>query len=467
MLNQGQNNRSVKTRFGWLVPAAVSVAVAILVHAYATSLYPTPALSHDALGYTMTAQRLVQHHVFSWGVGGPSSADGPNALVTPGHVGFLAAIYALAPGRSSDPTATVLAVHPVVRSVQFALALLTVALIAGCGLALGGKWTGYLAGLLAAAYLPFAWSTTVALSECLAATLVSAQLLLAILLVRPNARHLPWLAFGLGLTSAALVLVRPVAAFLVLIPLIYVAARKTYSWKQLGRVAAFALAGLLLLMTPWWVRNAVTLHRLVPLSDGAGNPMLLSTGGYPLSADEQEVFDTASGQNKDPEAAVALYRLGRGLREDPLRLLGSKVTSAYAVVTSVWVVPADALYDQLYDSQSARIEVAATPQKPTSTLVRAVDIAAAYHVLVLIAALFAVVFVRRAPVVAVIAAVPLYFIVMHSFTLFTNRYFFPAMPAVILLAAIGVYGLGRWVAALFKHSALAASGKGAARTANG
>jgi hypothetical protein len=208
----------------------------------------------------------------------------------------------------------------------------------------------------------------------------------------------------------------------------------------------------MLLLAPWWARNAIVLHRFVPLSDGAGNPMLVSTGGYPLSADEQRVFDSASNQGKDPEAQVALYRLGRGLQEEPLRLLGSKVTNAFAVVTSAWIVPADALYDRLYDSQSARIEVAPSTPAVSATLLSAIDFASAYHVFLLVAALIAVVFVRRAPVVAVIAAVPLYFIVMHSFTLFTNRYFFPAMPAVILLAAVGIFGVGRTVIGLLRRA---------------
>ena len=93
------------------------------------------------------------------------------------------------------------------------------ALVALTGHRLGGRPLGLVAGLLAALYLPFAWAASVALSDLTGAFLMALQVLLA---VRVTSRDDPPAAgwyVALGLTSAALGLVRPVYALWGLVPL--------------------------------------------------------------------------------------------------------------------------------------------------------------------------------------------------------------------------------------------------------
>ncbi len=436
------SGQGAKARPGWLYPVVVSVLVGALVGSIAVSLYPTPPLLRDALGYTQTAQRLVRTGEFSFGVQPPTFEQAPNALITPGQVLLLGGVYGLV-GRSVDSTAAVVAAQPVVNGLEFVLALVTVALIAGCGYVLGGRKLSYVAGLFSAFYLPLWWSTTVALSECLAATLAAGQLLVALVLAgSAHRRSLP-LAFALGALSAALALVRPVTALWLAIPLAYLALRRVYDWRRLAVVAGVAVAGFALLMVPWWVRNAATLRAFVPLSEGAGNPMLLSTGGYPLTPEEQAVYDAAAASNKDPESSVAIYRLSRDFQASPFALVGSRLGYNLSVTTQVWLVPNDAIWEELYDAEATRIGFGPFPAEPSDALVTAETFAGYYHVFLIGAALVGLVFIRRVPLLALVASVPVYLILMHSVTLFINRYFFPAMPAVIVLAAAGVLGLVR------------------------
>jgi len=239
-----------------------------MLFAFFSALYPTPPILRDALGYTMTAQRVISLRMFSFGTQPPGPADTPNALVTPGYPLFLSALYQFSPSRSTDATATALAVQPSVRGVQFLIALVVVAAVAGCGLTIGGRKLAYLAGLAAALYPPFAWSTTVALSECLAAALCALQLLLALVVTRPGQRPGAALLVGLGVVSAAFALVRPVSALWILIPIGYASIVGRDRLRDVGRFAALALAGFALLMVPWWSRNAIVLDAFVPLSQG-------------------------------------------------------------------------------------------------------------------------------------------------------------------------------------------------------
>lgn len=441
----GTPAQQLLTARGWLVPVAVSMILAAIVYSFAVSLYPTPPILRDALGYTMTAQRLVERHVFSYGTQ-PPTVDAPsNALITPGVVLFLGGVYGVSPDRSADATATAVAVQPSVRGVQFLLALVTVGLIAGCAFALGGRRVSYVAGVMAALYLPIGWSTTVALSECLAGTLASTQLLLALVLAGGRSRRATLVAGALGVSSAALALVRPIAVLWIVVPFAFYAARKTYDWVRFARLLVVALVGFVLIMAPWWARNALVLHTFIPLSEGVGNPTFLSTGGYPLSPDEQALFDAADAQGKDAEAEVGFYRLGRWVREEPLGFLGARFSYALDATRLPWMVPRDALWEEIYDAEAPRIAFGPFPLVPSRALVGGMDFTATYQVFLLVAAAVALVFARRAPRLLLVASVPLYFVLMHSFTLFINRYFFPAMPAMIVLAASGVYAVVRSV----------------------
>jgi hypothetical protein len=425
-----------------LRPVAASMLLAALVFGVVTSLYPRLPVIHDAYGYTMTAQRLAYHGVLSFSTAPPDEQLTPSAFVTPGYPLFLSVFYAALGDRSTEGTVTAEAVQPVVQRAQFLLALGIVGLIAGCGLLLGGERLSYVAGILAAFYLPFAWSATVALSECLGAFLAALQLLLAIKMTGTSAHRTWWLFGAFGVVSAALGLVRPALVLWTVAPIIYLLVLRMESPRRLLMLTGVALAGFGLLMVPWWVRNAVVLDQFIPLSTGAGNPMLIASGGDTLSPAEQQVADRAQGEGRDPFVAAARFRMAAQFKSNPGVFLQARAQLMGLAVSQPWIAPSNVLYEEIMHYDVARVAWGEQyPKQLSATNARAWSWARVYQWFLLVAAAVSLVFMRRSPRLVLVATIPLYVAAVHSLTLFIDRYFFPAMPSVIVLAAAGVYGL--------------------------
>ncbi len=431
-----------QSRWTALRPVAVSVLLAAIVFALATNLYPRPPIIHDAYGYTMTAQRLAYHGDLSWGTEPPGERRSPNAFVTPGYPLFLAALYVIAGDRSTEGTVTAQAVQPVVQGAQFLVALGIVALIAGCGVLLGGGRLGYVAGVLAALYLPFSWGAAVALSETLGAFLAALQLLIALRMTGASAPRPWWLFAAFGTVSATLGLVRPALVLWTAVPIIYLFARRLESPRRLLLLTGAALVGFSLVMVPWWVRNAVVLDRFVPLSTGAGNPMLLASGGEALSPAEQEVADRAHAEGRDPFVAAARYRMTEQFKADPVAFVAVRARVIGRVVGGVWIAPLDVMWEENYHYDATRVDLGGPfPKWPSLPLARSWSFARFYQWFLLVAAAASLLFIRKSPRLILVATFPLYVVGVHFLTLFLNRYFFPAMPSVIVLAAAGLYGV--------------------------
>ena len=135
---------------------------------------------------------------------------------------------------------------------------------------IGGR-LGSRRGGLAAAWLYLIWPTF------LFATPFAQKEPLVTLLVLAITHRLLRLADGparprdgmlLGLLGGLLALTQPGLATLP--ALLGLALLPALGLRPLLRVAAFALPALLLVMAPWWIRNALVLHQFVPLTSTAG-----------------------------------------------------------------------------------------------------------------------------------------------------------------------------------------------------
>jgi hypothetical protein len=295
-----------------------------------------------------------------------------------------------------------------------------------------------LSGFLAAFYLPFAWNSSVVLGETLAATLTALLLLLALLIADPKSRRGMPLMLSFGVVCAALAMVRPVMILWVPAPLVYVAVRRMEPPRRLLRLAAIVLAGVLLVMAPWWVRNAITLHKFVPLAENGGANLLLSVGGPPLTPTEQAINDAAEARGKDSDTAVAMYRIRAALRQDPIGFLAARADMVRHSVWSAWSQQIGTYWGLRYTPEVVQIQVGRYSSHPSSALYYSWFLADYYHELLLILAACALLQMKRHPRLLIVASIPLYTIVVYSLTLFINRYFFPAMPAVILLAGVSL-----------------------------
>ena len=144
------------------------------------------------------------------------------------------------------------------------------------------------------------------MSEPLAATLLSGAVP-AILWAADREGRWDWLLPGALLGGLALV--RPeYLAIAFLLGLVVFARRARADWR-LGLVqAAILLAGLVIVVAPWTIRNAVALDRIVPISTGGGQ--VLFAGTYlPSDGNPEKVGAEVVERHPDLFAPDAVERL--------------------------------------------------------------------------------------------------------------------------------------------------------------
>jgi len=417
-----------------ILSLGIPIAIAAIAFLTAQATYPRLPVVQDAYCYNLSAQRLLVDGFFAHAVEPPGSDIEPNAVTTPAYQLMLAGVYAVTGSISPDAEASILAVMPAVRVLQFMMALGIVVCIAAAGRLLGGWRFALASGVLAALYLPFAWSASVALSEVVGALFLSLQLLLAVRLAGKSTQADASLFAAFGLASAVLALVRPVMALWVVVPVVMIAIVRRREAGRVAKLLAIALGAFLLLMGPWWIRNAVVLERFVPLSEGAGLPMVQAAGGMTMTVDEQALWSAERSQGRDGFLAVAKARLAAQWSEDPVKLVGARATRALVVAGQMWSAPMDVYWEKYHTPDGAGVGMSEFPVAPTPQLIALSEFARYYHVALLVSAVPGLVLVRRSPRMLLALSLPLYSMVVHLPTLFINRYFFPVMPAVILSA---------------------------------
>lgn len=269
-----------------LIAAILIVALALRV-AEVQRTNSTYRPINDAKSYLTLASAVAQTGDYSLsrdpgrGAGG---TRGPSAYFAPGYPYFLALVDLI----DGHETRRGGAVHPA-RIAQAALGTITVALIGLVALELFGPTAGLIALVLAALY-PAGIE--------LAGTLVAENLLTALVVAAVYAglrvrrgRNLKttygWVA-GAGVLTGLATLTHENAALIVL-PLI--AAVWTVKPRLQARslaAPALLLAAAALTILPWTIRNAVVMHRFIPVSDETGitlvgtyNPASAGNPGVP------------------------------------------------------------------------------------------------------------------------------------------------------------------------------------------
>lgn len=429
-----------------VLPFLGPLIVAALLYGAAIRSCPVPPVLGDALGYSRTALRLADSGVFALTATPASVAATPNAIITPVYPTLLAAAYVSSADASDD---SIRAAQPQVVLAQYLMAITLVGLIMYCGLLIGGRAVGLTAGYASALYVPFGFAATVALSELLGAVLVAVQLILALLLTADESKRRILVEAAFGVVCAALALTRPAYALWMVIPVAYLLYRRRFSSGAFQTVAVIGLATLLAFM-PWWVRNARSLGEPVLLSSNSGKTMFDATGGGDLSADEQAVYDAAVARGDDGLGAVARSRVARAFREDPRGFVSSTALWQLSVVRpgltedprvgQPWVAPRDVYWTVRNDpavAATSAVFVEDFGSSPSRAFTQWINAMTWYQTVLYIAAAVALFAIRRKPQLALIVSVPVYSIVVHATTLFINRYFFPVMPAVIVLSAFG------------------------------
>ncbi|NTU70902.1 MAG: hypothetical protein HGB10_03660 [Coriobacteriia bacterium] len=437
-------------------PVWASMLLATATFSVAVSTYPTPPVISDAVGYASTAHTLVTKHLYAY-----ANASGqPDALVMPGYPLFVSAFY-ISPGADTMHQ-VVRDRHPWLLGSQLLLAVLTVGLVAAAGMAIGKRSLGALAGFMAALYLPLAWSSSVILTESLAVFLVTLQLLLALRLLRDPEPHSGSFA-ALGVVTGLVTIVRPVYLPWLLVPLALFALSRKASPRSTVKLVGICLLGLLAVLAPWTIRNAVVFNRFIPLTaewEGKRLSMaraILDSDDPQRSSDEQAASAAAIAHGEDGDAAALRVRLRRQIASDPVGLIARRLSFSWTSLHTPHAAPVDQFLMQRDSPEAASVAGGVAFQPPPAQLTRAfrwsIDSTVIYQQVLVWLALIGLPFVWRRPRLLLVWSFVFYSVALYTAILFQPRYFFPTMPAVILLAAVTIAGIAGLLRRLVRRNA--------------
>ncbi|GGG20462.1 hypothetical protein GCM10010913_48390 [Paenibacillus aceti] len=246
---------------------------------------------HDSLNYDIMVRQLLEKGVYAY------KSEEPNAQVSPGYPLLMAGSYLLADYKNHDP-------YPLIRYIQVGFSMVTLWLVYAVGRMLRGEWAGIFAAAALAVYPPYVWANGAILTETLAAMLFMLYIYLQLKVFKKETNVSALLAGGvLGL----LVLTRP--EFLILIVPAYAF---YWLWKKRSvhvvKLAIVSCLGLFLTLSPWIVRNMVTLHEFV-LTATQVNPF--AAGTYPNKNYDDDMVD----RKGKTQMEVAKERLKVGFTE--------------------------------------------------------------------------------------------------------------------------------------------------------
>ncbi|MBW7475104.1 glycosyltransferase family 39 protein [Paenibacillus oenotherae] len=250
-------------------------------------------VSHDTIHYDAMIRQWLESGIYAY------KDTEPNAQVTPGYPLFMAAVYRLVDYTQHDP-------FLYIRYIQVLMGTAMVVFVYLIARRLSGPWTGLIAAATAAVYPSFIWATGAILTETQAALLFTLYLYLQLIVFDGKKARYALLAGGaMGLT----VLTRP--EFLVLMGASYL-----FYWlwsRETARTAKlllFTILGTAIVLSPWVIRNMVTLHKVVVASTQV-NPF--AAGTYPDKNYEDGLVD----RHGKTQMEVAVERLKVGFSTKP------------------------------------------------------------------------------------------------------------------------------------------------------
>jgi hypothetical protein len=241
-----------------------------------------PASSGDTILYEQIATNWLNHHVYAMNVGG---AITPVDIRVPGYPAFLALIYWLSGKTGPDARFWVMSAQVVVDLLTCVVAACLAATLLALALARVHLRRVFLVALWLTALCPFTANyVAVPLTETLATFFTTLTILfLCLLILRFRAPIFwvediavdlyckdEWFAAFAGISAGFGTLIRPET------PLLLMTVCAVLAWyflrgvlwssqwpkqsREMIRIFAFMAAGCLLPLTPWAIRNAISLH---------------------------------------------------------------------------------------------------------------------------------------------------------------------------------------------------------------
>lgn len=296
---------------------AAGLAARVLVAVLTRSWEVSPRRDFLAFGYEMgmIARAIATGHGFAW----PPGTDwlwyepGPTAWMPPLYPGLMALVFE-GFGVFSPASAAILI------ALQTAASLLTCALLYVVGKPVFGTRAALLAALALALYpaaIHFSvqkfWSTTF---------FAACPLLLILALDRAARRPTLAVGLGVGLLFGLAALLDPVVLAAVPFALVWLAWRSEGAAAARTRVPIAALAGLLVALSPWMVRNHGVFGRLVPVKSNFGNELFV--GNNPFSVGDHRDVGLTLRHWDDLLTPAERERIEAGNEVERSALLGGK-----------------------------------------------------------------------------------------------------------------------------------------------
>lgn len=333
---------------------------------------------------------------------------------TPLYPAFLAAVYLIF-GHN----------YQVVYAIQALASVLTLGLMMLISRRIfGSLWIGVIASFLYVLYRPFLDSTVVVLTESVTGLLVA---LMVYSLICAFDRRSVWSFLLTGVLAGLLTLCKAVALLYPFLMLPFIFAIQREKKARLSLVTAL-LAGFMLVVAPWTVRNYRVTGHIVPVATGGGfNFWLGNWDGYyqekpwPWRQYPPELAKKLAGKPEVEQDSVFMHEALQNLRNDPIggiRILGKKFTHLWFAVGHRYV----------YTLEGEKIPK--TVRK--TTLVEA---------FIMLTALVSILLrIWRSYPKAIPATVLLaYWTAAYVAATAENRYSHPVMPLLMMLSAYTIY----------------------------
>ena len=232
-----------------------------------------------------------------------------------------------------------------------------------------------------------------------------------------------------GLVLGLATLFRPtIATFPIIILLMWILNK--YKFKSMLKYTAIVAAVFCLVLSPWWVRNYSIFHKFIPLTLATGNPTLQGTYiNYDQSSAKIDGLNYSQFEypaateiaNNEVEMEIAKYRLTNLVPKQPLEFL------------------------EWYTVRKASYQVVKPFFWSSEFLGVNSEMADQWHVLTLLLSIIGGIIYylnkKRNKIGTLVVATILYFIVIYLPFYTMGRYFYPAMPLVIIFTAYAVVNL--------------------------
>lgn len=369
----------------------------------------------DPLEHRLIAEHLLQGFGFSIWPGVPDLLRGP--------------LYPLVLAASLGTTGSVVPIIALQQIAISATALLVAVWIVQCGFST-------LAARFAAAYImlePTSWFWSLhTMTETVSMFLLALYGALSCGLLAQE----KWRPFLLGATGGALLLVKPSLMLAVLVGLVCC----TYVSKSKLNVFAIALASLLLVVSPWIIRNYMLTNSFVLSSSFAVNTVLgFGTPAEKESMKEGPSMYDAHGRMGYAMTAFTAHRYGEihGIAQEALHRTGL----VHALVVQVRAAPA-LWFEHSYDAilLMARVPLSGMGKSVLGTLDMGISVLILFLLLAGI-----LVGIRRAPVPTLLALLSIVSVMVPNLTISYARMLIPVLPLIALIVAFGLDGIVAFV----------------------